>query len=149
MGTGVKALDTEILKADTSSDDIDDRVQRTHLVEVHMFWRASVYTGLRFCQLLEDLQRGVSDPAIQIILLEQLPDLLQAPSVMVISVLGRADLEIGGDNPLATDLPGKKFERLFQAELPELILEMVQRQAHVQKRAKNHVPTGTVEWIKM
>ena len=103
-GIRIKTLDLEVLKADTRSDDIDDRVQSTYLVEVHIFWRTSVYSSFGFCQSLEDLQRGVSDPGIQVILTQQFPDLLQMPPVMVIGGLGLADLEIGGDNPLATDL---------------------------------------------
>ena len=89
------SVDLQLVKADCSCDDVDDRIGCAHFVKMNFFRRYTVDFSLGLGQTVEDLDAGFFDLERELACLDKLTNLLPGPRRFI---AGRPYLKLCGSD---------------------------------------------------
>ena len=150
-------LGAEPFHAEHRADDVDDRVERAHFVEMHFLHRHLMNLSLRLGEALKHLLGAIARGRRQRGPVDQFEDSRQVP-VSVRSLVRGARCVVRGAVFVDDELRGRHAgaQYLLRADVvtghgkaAERALQLVERQAGVDERAERHVARDAGEAIKV
>ncbi len=139
-------IDSEARKTDRRARDVDDRIDSTDLVKVHLLERDPVHLGLCVTQRPEDRERSIAHGGVECSALENLFDFQVASTVVAVmvcarlllaSVLGDANLEVASRKRATFHL--SHAQQMVELETAKISDERAPRQPGVEQRSQEHV----------
>ena len=142
--------DPEPLEGVDGTDDIDNRVERPHFVQMHALDRRAVDGGFRLREPFEQLDRAILAFRRQRRPADGRDDVFQ----MVMRVRAGSRVarlfnhpKLRSRNARAADTVGRHLA-VFNRQAAERAAEPVERQPEIQQRAKDHVPRCAGETVE-
>jgi hypothetical protein len=150
------------LEAEDRADDVDDRVERAHLVQVDLLDRRGVDRGLGLGETMEQALRALLSPGRQRGSIDRPFDLgermmvpvivpVRGRIVMVMRVRGgllRVDAELRCGHA-GTEHTFARHVSAINREAAERPSQLVDRQSEVEQRADRHIARGAGEAVQI